>query len=66
MTRRPHSLLKSFVAASTLAGALLIGHTLTATATPASLAATDCPEDTHWSVELQICVADTGTVISTV
>ncbi|GAA1314764.1 hypothetical protein [Saccharothrix xinjiangensis] len=41
--------------------ALAIGATVI-TATPASATTTttsDCPEDTHWSVELQLCVNDT-------
>ncbi|MFD7656317.1 hypothetical protein ACFV4N_20295 [Actinosynnema sp. NPDC059797] len=48
------SVLKSLLTAFAIGAAVITAPPAAATTTTA-----DCPEDTHWSVELQVCVDDT-------
>jgi hypothetical protein len=51
--------LKSLLTTVMIGVAVTAGPGAVAAATPATTAAEQCPQDTHWSDELQICVDDT-------
>ena len=52
-------MLKSLLTTVMTGVAVFAGPEAVVTATPTATAAEQCPQDTHWSHELQMCVDDT-------